>query len=533
MRGRIEHVVRGADFHDLTRIHDRNAVRHVRNDAEVVRDENDGELTLLIHAVDQFEDLRLNGDVERRCRLVADENIGIGGQRDRDDDTLAHTARKLKRILTVTFARFGNADLFQQFQRARFRHIVRDLIRDVGRLLFEPIDHRHGALVKVDGTAPIDLTTEVLLHAHNHGENILCRLAEIDEFFIGDLVIRLFAAGDLPLVSGSLTRITRLFFLIALDSAEILLDRRAQARCKRIRAVVFDDFKTIDPRFHGGNQFLRRRIGVVSVDLGAGKHGFQPLKNFERRLLLLRRYVVRIDEPLLRKRDEVEHEILVEILQKFGVRLGNGQLGERLPREREVIPQGKEVGLLKRHGFGKDLADLFERCRNRLAVELKFLHLFSEKRKNDPLSDFRNRFARKFFQRGDLAFQLFRTVMNDIPLDRSHGLPAYHAHVGNQRIRRILFDFKQKIVNALQCVGRSLVRPVVGVFERKVTAFKFVERPALCGIFRIVAARGVHGKIQPFQRGVEVLARLALRQFALDEHCLRHLPADAHDGIEG
>ena len=45
---------------------------------------------------DEVEDLRLNGDVERRGGLVGNDELGVVGQGDGDDDSLAHSARKLE-----------------------------------------------------------------------------------------------------------------------------------------------------------------------------------------------------------------------------------------------------------------------------------------------------------------------------------------------------------------------------------------------------------------------------------------------------
>jgi hypothetical protein len=44
------------------------------------------------------DDLRLEGDVERRGRLVRDQQVGTGDQGERDADALAHAARELMRV---------------------------------------------------------------------------------------------------------------------------------------------------------------------------------------------------------------------------------------------------------------------------------------------------------------------------------------------------------------------------------------------------------------------------------------------------
>ena len=67
----------------------------------------------------QFEDLRLDGDVERGGRLVGDDQLRIAGQSDRDHHALAHAAGKLMRILLEPLLGIGDADQPQQFGGAR------------------------------------------------------------------------------------------------------------------------------------------------------------------------------------------------------------------------------------------------------------------------------------------------------------------------------------------------------------------------------------------------------------------------------
>ena len=67
---------RGA-LHDLARVHDENPVRGLGHDAEVVRDEENGERELVPQREEKLEDLRLHRDVERRRGLVGDEKARI------------------------------------------------------------------------------------------------------------------------------------------------------------------------------------------------------------------------------------------------------------------------------------------------------------------------------------------------------------------------------------------------------------------------------------------------------------------------
>ena len=68
------------------------------DDAKVVRDEEIGEPELLLQVLQQIDDLRLDRDVERRDRFVADDELGTEGQRAGDADPLPLPAAELVRI---------------------------------------------------------------------------------------------------------------------------------------------------------------------------------------------------------------------------------------------------------------------------------------------------------------------------------------------------------------------------------------------------------------------------------------------------
>ena len=67
------------------------------HDVEVVRDEDVGQAELPLEILEQIEDLRLHRDVERRDRLVADDELRVHRERARDADPLPLAARELVR----------------------------------------------------------------------------------------------------------------------------------------------------------------------------------------------------------------------------------------------------------------------------------------------------------------------------------------------------------------------------------------------------------------------------------------------------
>ena len=66
--------------------------------AEIVADEQHRQAAPALQLLQQVEDLRLDGDVERRRRLVEDQQVGLGRQRAGDQRALAHAAGQLMRI---------------------------------------------------------------------------------------------------------------------------------------------------------------------------------------------------------------------------------------------------------------------------------------------------------------------------------------------------------------------------------------------------------------------------------------------------
>ena len=95
-----EELLDRRDLLDLAAVHDRDAIARLGDDGEVVGDEqNRGVLLPRLHLQHQIQNLRLDRDVERRRRLVGDEERGVQHERHGDHHALAHAARELMRIL--------------------------------------------------------------------------------------------------------------------------------------------------------------------------------------------------------------------------------------------------------------------------------------------------------------------------------------------------------------------------------------------------------------------------------------------------
>ena len=98
-----------------------DVVGRLGDDAEIVGDHDHGRAELLLHALDEREDLRLGRDVERGRRLVGDDQVGVVDQRHRDHHALAHAARELVRVVVDPALGARDADRLQELERPRVR----------------------------------------------------------------------------------------------------------------------------------------------------------------------------------------------------------------------------------------------------------------------------------------------------------------------------------------------------------------------------------------------------------------------------
>ena len=81
MPRRGEYLLSGPHLDDLAEIHDGDTMRHVLDDRQIVADEEQRKAELALQILQQVDDLRLDRDVERGDRLVADDQFGFRRQR--------------------------------------------------------------------------------------------------------------------------------------------------------------------------------------------------------------------------------------------------------------------------------------------------------------------------------------------------------------------------------------------------------------------------------------------------------------------
>jgi hypothetical protein len=97
MRPADEDLVARAGLDDAAEIHDRDAIAHMADDAEFVRNEEHGQAKVPSEVMQKIEHLCLDGDIERRDRLVENEQLGPDGKGACQPDALPLAARQFPR----------------------------------------------------------------------------------------------------------------------------------------------------------------------------------------------------------------------------------------------------------------------------------------------------------------------------------------------------------------------------------------------------------------------------------------------------
>ena len=108
MQGLQVEVVGVANFEDLAQVHDDDLAADVPDDAQVVGDEQHGEVQVLLKLMQQIDDLCLDGNIQRGDRFVGDKEFRVDGEGPGDDRALTLSARKGDRLAFHGIGRKSN-----------------------------------------------------------------------------------------------------------------------------------------------------------------------------------------------------------------------------------------------------------------------------------------------------------------------------------------------------------------------------------------------------------------------------------------
>src|SRR4051794_27542517 len=98
VRGALEHVLNRTALDDLAVLHHADVVRKSAHDPKIMGDEQHRHAEARLQVLQEFQDLRLHGDVECGGRLVGDQEVRLVRERHRDHHALTLSAGELVRI---------------------------------------------------------------------------------------------------------------------------------------------------------------------------------------------------------------------------------------------------------------------------------------------------------------------------------------------------------------------------------------------------------------------------------------------------
>ena len=126
MAGIVENFINPAFFHNFPCIHHIDVIRHFCHHSKVMGDIDHRNPPLLLDTADQLDNLCLDGHIQRSRRLVGQKQARPARQRDRNNCTLLHSARKLMRVIGTAFPR--NTHHLQKLHHAPEAFLLRDFI---------------------------------------------------------------------------------------------------------------------------------------------------------------------------------------------------------------------------------------------------------------------------------------------------------------------------------------------------------------------------------------------------------------------
>ena len=130
----VEEVVDGGLLDDLAEVHHVDPIADLGDDAHVVGHPDERGVVLRLEVVDEVEDLPLDGDVERRRRLVGDDERGLTRERHGDENALAHPAGELVGVAVVAALGLGDTHLAEHVDGDLSRLSLRDVAVDLDEL---------------------------------------------------------------------------------------------------------------------------------------------------------------------------------------------------------------------------------------------------------------------------------------------------------------------------------------------------------------------------------------------------------------
>lgn len=127
MLRREQDFVGGTFFDDAAGVHHRDAVGNLGDNAEIVGDKEQAQVHFAAEAIEEFENLFLDGDVEGGGWFVRNQELRASSKGHGDHRALAQTAGELMRILASAIFGFGHGGLFERSDDAAMQQLSGNL----------------------------------------------------------------------------------------------------------------------------------------------------------------------------------------------------------------------------------------------------------------------------------------------------------------------------------------------------------------------------------------------------------------------
>lgn len=132
-----------AHFNDAAAAHDGHTMGQGCNRRQIMANPDESRAELCNEFLHLRKDFGLHGHIERRRRLVADDQFGAMQKSDGDGDTLAHATGKLVGIVVDLLLGIGNAHLRQRIDGAPARLLGAHLLMRFDRQTDLGADRQH------------------------------------------------------------------------------------------------------------------------------------------------------------------------------------------------------------------------------------------------------------------------------------------------------------------------------------------------------------------------------------------------------
>ena len=160
-------------FHYTATVHNNNLIAHLSHNTQIMGDKNDRCTDVLFQLIHQIKNLCLNRNIQRRSGFIRNQNLGIAYESHGNHNSLALTARQLKRIFIHNSLHTGKTGFLQNIDCKLlcllFGNILMkgDILHNLSADLHNRIQAGHGFLEHHGNILTSHLSSLLIGHLQN------------------------------------------------------------------------------------------------------------------------------------------------------------------------------------------------------------------------------------------------------------------------------------------------------------------------------------------------------------------------------